>query len=307
MKDFYNNLITRRKLLEQLEQKRNSRILVYHSQRALEYHEMSEVYETLLKIGKVPHIELFLSSGGGDIDAAHKFVSLVRQHCEKFTVIVPFLAKSAASLISIGADEIHMGPISELGPIDPQIKHPESNIWGPAQAIRDFLSFVENRIANSKEQNITATILMPTLEKLDPWLLGNFERAVLVSRQYANRLLSKGMLLGKDSEEIERVTNILNEGYFSHGYAIDRHEARTELGLKIIDIPEEHWILVWQLYSEYNTFRDLTRFRDSIIECKEQIEHFLRSEGIDESTDDDQTTIETEAMVAASEEEVIPD
>ncbi len=38
-------------------------------------------------------------------------------------VSVPRRAKSAATLISLG-DEIHMGELSELGPIDPQVGKP---------------------------------------------------------------------------------------------------------------------------------------------------------------------------------------
>jgi len=37
-------------------------------------------------------------------------------------VVVPRTAKSAATLLAIGADEIHMGPLGQLGAgIDPQM------------------------------------------------------------------------------------------------------------------------------------------------------------------------------------------
>jgi ATP-dependent protease ClpP protease subunit len=296
------NILKRKKLLKELEQQRDSKILVYTSQVALEYSDIPDIYERLRDIGKVKVLEVFLNSPGGDIDAAYKFVSLVRQHCEKFTVIVPFWAKSAASLVSIGADEIHMGPISELGPIDPQIKHPESGLWGPTQAIRDYLAFVENRIVKSDHPKATATVLMPTIDKLDPWLLGNFERAVLVSSQYANKLLSKGMLRGKDPSEIERLVSKLNEGYYSHGYAIDREEAREELQLNVIDIPDDEWNLVWNLHRLYIEFRSLIEYNGPIIESVYELERFLLSEGFnDHETTDNKSSKLTQKHTSSKE------
>jgi ClpP class serine protease len=52
-------------------------------------------------------------------------VDMCRTHLagtdQKLRVIVPNIAKSAATLFALGADEILMGYLSELGPIDPQV------------------------------------------------------------------------------------------------------------------------------------------------------------------------------------------
>jgi membrane-bound ClpP family serine protease len=54
---------------------------------------------------------------------------------------VPRQAKSAATLIAIGADEIHMGPLGELGPIDPQLGGLPA--LGVGQALERIASLVE--------------------------------------------------------------------------------------------------------------------------------------------------------------------
>ncbi len=41
--------------------------------------------------------------------------------CRELVVIVPETAKSAATILTLGAHNIVMGPTSDLGPIDPQI------------------------------------------------------------------------------------------------------------------------------------------------------------------------------------------
>ena len=69
-------------------------------------------------------IDLMLHTPGGDVDAAEKLITLVRSQVGEegqLRVIVPDFAKSAGTLISLGATTILMSDCSELGPIDPQI------------------------------------------------------------------------------------------------------------------------------------------------------------------------------------------
>ena len=55
-------------------------------------------------------IDLLLHSPGGDIDAAEKLITLIRKRAgtARVRVIVPDYAKSAATLIALGADTIVM-------------------------------------------------------------------------------------------------------------------------------------------------------------------------------------------------------
>jgi ClpP class serine protease len=66
---------------------------------------------------------LMINSPGGDGIAAERMINVAKNFSGtgEFVVIVPGKAKSAATMISLGASKIYMGPTSELGPIDPQI------------------------------------------------------------------------------------------------------------------------------------------------------------------------------------------
>jgi ClpP class serine protease len=67
-------------------------------------------------------VYLILESSGGYGNVAEKLLHVFREVFTKsFNIIVPNLVKSAATMLSIGADKIIMGTNSELGPIDPQI------------------------------------------------------------------------------------------------------------------------------------------------------------------------------------------
>ena len=237
-------------LIERLEKLRNSKVLVYFSYTPLNDNILVPLYKELKEIGHTRKIDLVLNSYGGAVDAPYKVVMLIREFCEEFTVIVPFVAKSAATMLVLGADEVVMGPISELGPIDPLVKHPVyKDLLVPVQAVWHCLDYLQRSIINSLDPEIASFMLTPLLDKLDPWLIGDYEKTIKASRQYAETLLSRYMLKN-NLERVQSVTQALTEGYFSHGYPIGRREAK-ELGLIVIEAHGELWDVIWNLYLGY--------------------------------------------------------
>lgn len=237
-------------LLERLGELRGSKVLVYFAYSPLDDSILVPLYKQLTEIGPTRKIDLLLHSYGGAVDTPFKVVMLIREFCEEFAVIVPFAAKSAASMLVLGADEVVMGPISELGPIDPLVKHPVyRDLWVPVQAVRHCFDYLQRSIADSSNPEVASFIITPMLNKLDPWLIGDYEKTLKASRQYAEALLSRYMLREQPGR-VAAVTEALTEGYFSHGYPIGRREAR-ELGLKVTEVDGEVWELIWQLYLGY--------------------------------------------------------
>lgn len=80
---------------------------------------------SLNALPKNQRVALLLDSPGGQAKAAYQIAMLLRRHCSGFTVIIPRWAKSAATLLSLGADAIRMAPLAELGPLDVQLYDPE--------------------------------------------------------------------------------------------------------------------------------------------------------------------------------------
>jgi membrane-bound ClpP family serine protease len=69
-------------------------------------------------------LHLILVSPGGDGETAVRMVRSIQARCKELTVIVPDIAKSAATILCLGAHRILMGPTSDLGPVDPQFPLP---------------------------------------------------------------------------------------------------------------------------------------------------------------------------------------
>src|SRR5579859_3103984 len=62
----------------------------------------------LPRIKRQRKIGLFLKSSGGDPEAALRLVHLLRQRFGHITLFAPFACASAATMIALGANEIHM-------------------------------------------------------------------------------------------------------------------------------------------------------------------------------------------------------
>lgn len=77
--------------------------------------------ELLHGLDRSQDLHLLLVSPGGDGGVAVRLARMAQGACRKLVVIVPELAKSAATILALGAHSIAMGPTSDLGPIDPQV------------------------------------------------------------------------------------------------------------------------------------------------------------------------------------------
>lgn len=173
---------------------------------------------------------LVLLSTGGSIEPAYQIAKLCKSYTrDRFVVVVPREAKSAATLIAIGADEIHLGPLGQLGPIDPQLG------GLPALGVVQALKTISNLCGEnpgSAEMFARYLKLSLTVEQI-----GYSQRIAESAVQYAERLL-----LTKPSlqDRAHKAAYDLVYEYKHHGFVIDRAEAQAHLGHEWIktDTPE---------------------------------------------------------------------
>lgn len=161
-------------------------------------------------------IILLVNSGGGRIEPAYLISkALNRLKADKFITVVPRRAKSAATLICLGADEIHLGMMSELGPIDPQIQ------GLPALALGNALDVIADLTCRFPE---AAPLLGKYISEQAPIrVLGYFQRVTESAVQYAERLL-QGKNLGKGYNEKTLADRLVNH-YKDHSFVIDYDES----------------------------------------------------------------------------------
>lgn len=199
---------------------------------------------------KEKDVLLLLLSPGGSIEPAYQISTLCKAYAKsRFVSVVPRRAKSAATLIAIGADEIHMGPLSQLGPIDPQLGGLPA--LGVVQAIERIASLAE-KFPGSSEMFARYLKLALTVEQI-----GYCERIGESAVQYAIRLLgTKASLKGKE----QKIANDLVYEYKDHGFVIDLHEAQGHLGASWVktDTPELQCAeKLYRLFEDVNLYLNL--------------------------------------------------
>jgi len=166
-----------------------------------------QLHRILRKLSPIKDLDLILESGGGQIDSAAKVVNILKAYSDKFRVIVPFYAKSAASFLAISADEFQICKAGELGPIDPQVRHPVLGMFFPASSIKDALNFIET----TRDPYIKMTMA----DKLDPLLIGAYKSSERECHQYIEECPTIKNLPNKDD-----IVHALTEKYIDHGYPI---------------------------------------------------------------------------------------
>lgn len=66
-------------------------------------------------------IDVIINSGGGSPEEAYRSIRTFRNNFETVNVIIPYWAKSAATLFALGGSQIIMDEFGELGPLDMQL------------------------------------------------------------------------------------------------------------------------------------------------------------------------------------------
>lgn len=246
--------ITRRALLEKIEKITKTRVIVYlanpnASPNFIDHNDPTFLNDLLENIGDTEVLDIIIDSPGGEANVAEKLAIMCREHCKVLRAIIPNSAKSAATMWAISCDKILMGYLSEIGPIDPQIRmvDPQGRItFVPAQSIIDSVGQIHQML----QQGVDQRVAIGLIQKLDPAIIDVANKAINFSRQFAERWLSQYMLK-HDHAKAKQIAEALsdNRRWLSHGKRIGIKEA-VDLGLKIepINRKSDFWKFLWEYY-----------------------------------------------------------
>lgn len=199
-------------------------------------------------------LSLILYTIGGNTMAAWNLVNMTRMFCDELEIIVPARARSAGTLICLGADRLVMTKQATLGPIDPSLSGPlNPQIPGAApdarapvsvEAVRGYIEMAKQDFGVKGSQEM-AQILNELSSKVHPLVLGSIFRSRSQIQALAKQLLKTQV---KDAAKTKKIIDFLTSESGSHDYTINRREAR-QLGLNV-ETPSEQlyellkaWIL----------------------------------------------------------------
>ena len=200
--------------------------------------DVISLYTLFQKIGKSDDIALFIKSGGGKIEAALRIVNIIRTYNKNVTTLIPLESASSATLIALGSDEIQMGPLAYLTPIDSSLTHdlsPIEEIYNSKVAVSQNEI---HRIVRLWEASANETHVHPYQELfkyVHPLVIGALDRSSSLSIKICKEILSYHL---EDQSECERISNLLNSEFPSHFYPITLKQAK-EIGLNATVMNDE--------------------------------------------------------------------
>jgi hypothetical protein len=244
--------------IQELEKERDSRIfcMIHHGRAHICGPSMQAVFANRPLTGRGEKLEILMHSPGGHPDMAYQIMKFFRRRYKEVNIIVPLLAKSAATLMCLGADRIFMGEFGDLGPIDVQMGEPDNDRDTQISPLDEFksLEYMRNMAvewlafftALSSEDLSLSTrqalehgipfitgLMNPILGQIDPLEVGSFRRALAIAEGYGQRMLA---LTGQRNDDL--VHELVWE-YPAHSFCIDFEEA-DRLGLPVERLSEDH-------------------------------------------------------------------
>ncbi len=257
----------RHRLISQIqnERKRRSRretiVICYYSK--LDFPIQTEVMinqwdvkaidSTLQELPSNCDIELIIHTYGGLPQKSKQIIDFLRTKLGnkgKLRVVVPEVAKSAGTLIALGADKLTMGLPSELGPIDPQIpRHSGGQIqYVPAWSYLDAFKYLQD---NSKDdQGNLKHEFYPLLASFDLPFHQICTNAVQETFDTAKEFLSNGMFK-RNKTKVAGIVNFFLYEIKPHDALINSREVKQKLGSSRVEVLNEGdllWKLYWELH-----------------------------------------------------------
>ena len=197
--------------------------------------------------GKVRRINVLLDSPGGSLDSAYKIVRYLTCYTSELNVHVPRRAKSASTLLALGAKHIYLSQFGELGPLDTQIFDPRNPVsyvsaldcyqsvdyvrmFGISamskalrQLSRDAGGQIPLRELLGTASDFASSAISPMLTGIRALDFGAWGRSLKIGERYAQILLEDN----HTKDEAGKISERLVYSYTHHLFPIDYREARA--------------------------------------------------------------------------------
>lgn len=259
----------RKQIIQDIEKKRNSKVITYitsdraNLQGMISHDVVSIIHDHILMLKEEARakLDLFIYSRGGASDVPWTLVSMFREYCHEgsFSVLIPYRAHSAATVISLGADEILMTKKAELGPIDATMT---TGPYNPTEGdtinrlpvsvedVTGYFSLLDRFGCEHAAEKMRG--FEQLTNKVHPLALGAVSRLLEETKLVGLRLLNTRAKPFSEEENHEIIRKLSSEVY-SHSHTINRTEAIKYLGLKQVRNAEDANLEndLWSLYLEY--------------------------------------------------------
>lgn len=258
-------------LLGRLENKLGGKTVTYYAPAKMVQDDVKYFYSHLKNIGHQEKLYFVLYSAGGNGMSAWRIASLLSDFCDELVIVLPEMAASAATMLSLAADELIMTPLAYLTAVDTSLFHPLNPRDAHNEPVQIELDEVKRAIkmlteGQASQNNNPHEIYKTIFSYIHPVALGAVERSTNLSEMICLDIMEVRRKNPLTNEVKTKIIQKLNSSYPYHGYPIPRHKAR-ELGLTVIDSDKELDDLLWNLINIYRFMTEpvRTEISDSFI------------------------------------------
>jgi hypothetical protein len=198
----------------------------------------------IAKKNRRPTASLFITTYGGDPDAAYRMARCIRKNYATVRIFIPGVCKSAGTLVALAGHELRFSCYGEIGPLDTQINKPDELLSRHSgldilqsmdsitrstfdcfethmlHIIRASSGAISTKVAADIAIQLTTGMIAPITAQVDPVRLGSAQRAIDIARAYGKRLA------GMSNNLKMNALDDLIDSYPAHGFVIDYDEAK---------------------------------------------------------------------------------
>lgn len=239
-------------IIEQITDKLGSPLITYwnNPRGSVCSNDVIALYEILKRTGPHETLFLFIKSDGGSGKVALRIINLLRQYCNRLVALVPLVCASAATMITLGANKILMGPTAYLTAVDTSLNHALSPIDQDNDQVNVSLDEL-NRVIHKwrmEQPDRQENPYKSLFNYVHPLVIGAVDRAESLSVMICQELLAYHI---SDEKIAHEIAVTLNSKYPSHSYPILLNEAR-KIGLNAAPLSPDINTLLLQLNSFYS-------------------------------------------------------
>jgi ClpP class serine protease len=188
--------------------------------------DINALMETVYGMDRRKGLDLILHTPGGETAATEHIIKYLQDLFNgNIRAIVPQMAMSAGSLISVSCKEIIMGKESCLGPFDPQFG---------GIACQSLIQEFETAKMDLKKNPQALGLWQVIISKYNPTLLNSCQKAVNLTEELAKNFLKNSLV---DQSKLKKALDKFNDNEITktHNRHISKAECK-EVGLNIIDL-----------------------------------------------------------------------
>lgn len=189
---------------------------------------------------------LLLNSPGGYVRSSYKIARALRKNFKEIKVFVPHVATSGGTLVALTGNEIVMGMMSQLSPVDPYTLQEKRQI--SAKSLVDGFETVTAFFQRTSEEDAPYTYKV-LAQKYDAEQLDRAISALMLMQDYITEILTGS---GYEKKKANKIAKSLVRDFKNHGEVINFDRAKKiELNVVRNDRCPEEWSLMREWLGDY--------------------------------------------------------